>query len=295
MKTWVLGGGGARGASQAGVILGLFEAGIKPPDSVIGVSVGALNGATIARFPSLAGAQMLREMWRSSLVPSVFRPRPLESLLNRLRGRQQLSLLSATALHRLVRRQLQLLGIERFDELELPLQVGVTDLGEGDSRLISDGPLAPALAASTAIPGLFPGVGIGSDVFFDGGVADNDPIDRAVEGGATEVLAISLCGVSGGISRPERWLDLLGESVAIMLHTRMLAHFRRLRDCARIIVVCPYLPPSSAWNLEAEHVGDIVDQTKAATLRWLEERGGALPEQSEVVQLELDSSGPRKR
>ncbi|MFZ0214907.1 MAG: patatin-like phospholipase family protein, partial [Candidatus Dormiibacterota bacterium] len=223
--TWVLGGGGARGASQAGVLLGLFEVGVPPPDRIIGVSVGALNGATIARFPSLAGAQMLREIWTSRLVASVFRPRPVESLVNRLRGRAQLSLLSSAALLDLVERQLQLLGIDRFDQLKLPLEVGVTNLGDGAARVISDGRLLPALAASTAIPGLFPGVGIGEDVFFDGGVADNDPIGLAVEGGAEDVLAISLCGTAPGIARPRRWLDLLGQSVAIMLHRRMLADF----------------------------------------------------------------------
>ena len=46
-RTWVLGGGGARGAAQVGALLALFEAGLEPPARVIGTSIGALNGASI--------------------------------------------------------------------------------------------------------------------------------------------------------------------------------------------------------------------------------------------------------
>ena len=53
-RTWVLGGGGARGAAQVGVLQALFEANIEAPAAVVGTSVGALNGASIAAYPSLA-------------------------------------------------------------------------------------------------------------------------------------------------------------------------------------------------------------------------------------------------
>src|SRR5947199_384354 len=58
-RTWVLGGGGARGAAQVGALLALFEAGVDPPERVIGTSVGALNGAAICAYPSLAGARRI--------------------------------------------------------------------------------------------------------------------------------------------------------------------------------------------------------------------------------------------
>ena len=57
-RTWVLGGGGARGAAQVGVLQALFEANIEGPAAVVGTSVGALNGASIAAYPSLAGAMI---------------------------------------------------------------------------------------------------------------------------------------------------------------------------------------------------------------------------------------------
>src|ERR1700745_2150959 len=64
-RTWVLGGGGARGAAQVGVLQALFEAGGEAPAAIVGTSVGALNGASIAAYPSLAGTMMLREVWLS--------------------------------------------------------------------------------------------------------------------------------------------------------------------------------------------------------------------------------------
>src|SRR5207245_10530678 len=64
-RTWVLGGGGARGAAQVGVLQALFEANIQPPAAVVGTSVGALNGAPIAAYPSLAGTMILRAVWMS--------------------------------------------------------------------------------------------------------------------------------------------------------------------------------------------------------------------------------------
>ena len=85
-RTWVLGGGGARGAAQVGALLGLMESGVEPPARMIGVSVGALNAATIAAYPSLAGVRMLRELWNSRLARDVFRIHPIGIVLSRLRG-----------------------------------------------------------------------------------------------------------------------------------------------------------------------------------------------------------------
>ncbi len=58
----VLQGGGALGAYQAGVYEALHEAGIEP-DWVIGISIGALNGAIIAANAPQERLPRLREFW----------------------------------------------------------------------------------------------------------------------------------------------------------------------------------------------------------------------------------------
>src|SRR6202165_2907051 len=87
-RTWVLGGGGARGAAQGGILPRLFEAGVGAPVSIVGTSVGALNGSTIAAYPSLAGTMMLREVWMSRQAVEVFRAHPLGMILSGLRRDQ---------------------------------------------------------------------------------------------------------------------------------------------------------------------------------------------------------------
>src|SRR5256885_10664504 len=89
-RTWVLGGGGARGAAQVGVLQALFEANLEAPTAIVGTSVGALNGASIAAYPSLAGTMMLREVWMSRPALSVFQAHPLGLLVSGIR-RDQLS------------------------------------------------------------------------------------------------------------------------------------------------------------------------------------------------------------
>jgi len=238
----------------------------------------------LACHPSLAGVQMLEATWASPLAAEVFRARPVESLLTRLGGTGGLSLLPLTALSRLLRRQLSLLGVSRFEDLAVPLEVVATSLGDGQAHLLDRGELYPALAASSAIPGVFPGVEVGGDRYYDGGVADNDPLVRAVDEGADEVVAITLCGTAGGTARPRHWLELLGQSVAVMLNQRMVADFERVRARARVLVFAPQLPPGSAWSLKPADVSRLVGRTREAAARWLDEHGGVAFE-SMIVQL----------
>src|SRR3979409_485828 len=59
----VLQGGGALGAYQAGVYEALHEAGIEP-DWVIGISIGALNGALITGNTPADPLPGRREVWK---------------------------------------------------------------------------------------------------------------------------------------------------------------------------------------------------------------------------------------
>lgn len=50
---FVLGGGGALGAVQVGMLRALLERGVTP-DLVVGTSIGAFNGAILAADPTVA-------------------------------------------------------------------------------------------------------------------------------------------------------------------------------------------------------------------------------------------------
>ena len=58
---FAISGGGARGAAQVGMLRALIERGIKP-DLIVGVSIGAWNGAWIAYRPQLDWVRQLEQV-----------------------------------------------------------------------------------------------------------------------------------------------------------------------------------------------------------------------------------------
>ena len=62
---FVLGGGGVLGAVEVGMLRALLEREITP-DLVLGTSVGALNGAMVARQPDLGVIDRMTELWRGA-------------------------------------------------------------------------------------------------------------------------------------------------------------------------------------------------------------------------------------
>lgn len=271
-RTWVLGGGGARGAAQVGVILALLEHGVEPPARLVGVSVGALNAGVLAAYPSIAGARMLREIWLSPQARDVFRAHPLSVILSRLRG-GRVAALPATNVTRVIDRSVQLMGIDTFEGLRVPLQVVATDLNDGRPRVLDSGPLRPALQASTAIPGVFPIVEIDGHAHLDGGIVDNMPISVAIEDGAKEVLGVALMAGGELDHGPANWGELIARTLQLSLHHRMLADYERLHRRARLIVLCPVLPPNAGIDMKHEHVEATMEGARAATARLLEKLG----------------------
>jgi len=282
----VLGGGGARGAAQVGVIQALFDFGVEPPRRLIGVSVGALNAATLAAYPSRAGAAMLRELWFSRLAQDVFRVHPLGIVLNRFRG-DALSAMPASNVTRLIQRANQLTGIETFEGLRVPLEVLATDIGAGRPHVFRAGPLLPALRASTAIPGVFPAVQIDGAGYLDGGIVDNMPIGLALSGGEREVLGIDLMAGDALERAPHTWSELMARTLQLILHQRMLSDFARLRALGRVAVLCPVLGPNDGLDMEPKHVEALIDRARRATGRFLAERGRRLFRESGVYYIRL--------
>lgn len=285
-RTWVLGGGGARGAAQVGVLQALFEAGVEPPGAIVGTSVGALNGSAIAAYPSLAGTMMLREVWMSRQAAAVFQAHPLGVILSGIR-RNVRSALPQANVRRLLDRAQALTGITTFEQLRVPLAVVATDLNAGRPAVFRSGELGPALLASTAIPGLFPTVRISDREYLDGGVVDNTPLNIAVDDGAREVLAISLMGGGEFEQISDALPELIARTLQLSLHHQMLSDFERLRERARIVVLCPITAPTATWLMAREHVEAVIEASRAATAGLLKQRGSKLFRHSGIHYLAL--------
>ena len=289
-RTWVLGGGGARGAAQVGVLQALFEANIEAPAMVVGTSVGALNGASIAAYPSLAGTMMLREVWMSRPALSVFQAHPFGLLVSSLR-RDQLSAFPQQNVRRLIDRAQALTGITTFEQLRVPLAVVATDVNAGKPTVFRSGDLTPALLASTAIPGVFPMVTINEREHLDGGVVENTPLNIAVDDGAKEVLAISLMAGGEYERSPAGFAELFARTLQLSLHHQMLSDYERLRERGRIVVFCPVTAPAATWEMKREHVEAVMEQARASMAALLHARGSRLFRHSGIHYLRLDQAG----
>ena len=142
---FVLAGGAALGAMQAGMVHALYERGIAP-DLLIGTSAGALNAAFLASRPAtVATAQELAAVWRGLRRSDILPLRPA-TLLGGLAGRRD-HLIPGRALRRLAARHLQ---FERLEQAAIPLHLVAFDLLAGTEVRLSDGPLADAVLAAAA-------------------------------------------------------------------------------------------------------------------------------------------------
>jgi NTE family protein len=289
---WVLGGGGARGAAQLGVIQALLDSGMSPPTAIFGTSVGALDGAVIAAQPNVVGAELLHGLWLSKPAREVFHLHSLGVILSRLAG--QLGILSAGPVRALVEEFESATGCAGFEDLRIPLRVVATDLVAGCPVVFRSGLLAPALMASAAIPGVFPPVTVGGRVCADGGIIDNAPISIAVQEGYGRILVIGLMAGGELEEAPSSWTELLARTLQLSLHHRLLSDFQRLREQARIVVICPITRPRAAWDMRLSHVESLIVRSHEAARHLLARRGSALFDRSAIHYLDLaDESHPQ--
>lgn len=154
-----LSGGGARGISHLGGIQALEELGIFP-DMITGTSAGAIVGALYA-----AGNTPLSilEYITKTKIFKFFQPdRSLTGLLR---------------MERTERIYEKLLKENSFESLNIPLIVAATDLIRGETTYFSKGELIKPLQASSCIPVIFAPVEIDGNLYVDGGILNNMPVE----------------------------------------------------------------------------------------------------------------------
>jgi len=247
---FVLSGGASLGSIQVGMLKALFEAGIKP-DFLVGTSVGAVNAAWIAGWPSMEGVAKLEEIWLGLRRDDVF---PLGwAAATGLLGKTN-HLFSNGALRKLLERNLP---YERLEHTAVPVHVVTSELKSGRAVVLSSGPAVPSLLASCAIPGLFPPVTIGRHELVDGGVANHTSIDAAVKLGARRiyVLPISYPWLH---DEPTNALGMALQALARMVAQRLESEVAAYRDAAEIIVIPP-LEPMAVSPADFSHTAELIE------------------------------------
>jgi NTE family protein len=231
---FVLGGGGVLGAVEVGMLRALFERGVTP-DLVLGTSVGALNGAMVARQPDLGVVERLTELWRgaNSSAREVYGDNPLRTVRRAV----------ATGTHiysaaPLKQRLVDELGTVTFEELPVRFQVCAASIERAAEHWFDSGPVVDAVVASAAVPGLLPPARVGDEHFLDGGIVNSIPLGRAVQLGATRVYVLQVGRVDRPLTAPRRPWEVARVSFEIARRHRFQRELAELPDG----VTCHVLP-----------------------------------------------------
>jgi NTE family protein len=197
----VLGGGAARGFAHVGVIRVLEQERI-PVDLVVGTSVGSLIGALYASERNSfelewTAFQLRREdLFDFGIVSAVL----------------GMGLAKGELLEAFVKARVKQ---ERIEQLKIPFAAIATDLNWGERIVLDQGPVARAVRASSAIPGVFEPVAHEGKLLVDGGVVDNLPVEVARAKGADLVVAVDI-GEDVGNVNIKNMLDVMLQATNIM-------------------------------------------------------------------------------
>jgi NTE family protein len=279
----VLQGGGALGAYQAGVYEALHESGIEP-DWVIGTSIGAINASLIAGNTKENRLARLKDFWRrvehSGLkhayesvphfgpsaanlltvlmgVPGFFKPNPLALLgQNAPLGSESAAYYSTAPLAQTLT---ELVDFALLNSGTTRLTVGAANVRTSEMRYFdtkSEHLSVKHVMASGALPPAFPPVRIGEDLFWDGGILSNTPVEAIFDDNPRRnsvVFAVHIWNPQG--SEPQSLADVANRQKELQYSSRAVSHIMRQKQIHRlrhiIAELCARLP-------DAEKTGDAV-------------------------------------
>lgn len=208
----VLGGGGAKGAAEVGVLRAIEESGV-PIDYIAGTSIGSIVGGLYScglRWQDLDKLFRSQE-WLDLLTDrnGELRGKPYSQKdgvtyvfgfpvagRNKKKGRKRGA--GPGLLHgdQVVALLDSLSGrsepLESFDSLPIPFRCVAVDVQSMAEVVLDSGHLATAMRASMAIPGAFTPVEWDKHVLVDGGLLNNLPVDVVRAMGADIVIAVDL-------------------------------------------------------------------------------------------------------
>jgi NTE family protein len=206
----VLQGGGALGAYQGGVYQALHEAGLEP-DWVAGVSIGGINSAIIAGNPPARRLERLREFWETITARRIWLYTPdgdlprkarnaWSSMVTTMMGQpgffdvnrpgpwfSQRGAKQATSYYDSAPLRETLLRLVDFDLINsgaTRFACGAVNIATGNFTYFDNENveiLPEHVMASGALPPALPMVPLGTDMFWDGGLVSNTPLQHLVD------------------------------------------------------------------------------------------------------------------
>ncbi|RAH98465.1 patatin [Acuticoccus sediminis] len=286
----VLQGGGALGAYQAGVYEALHEAGIEP-DWVIGTSIGAINAGLITGNAASDRVDALKAFWERVRSPGFgmfgsgkadngpwrtlerdasrmfsawrviagglggfFAPNPLAFAgVGFPMAPEEAGYYSTRPLRRTLR---ELIDLDRINACAPRLTVGAANVATAQMRYFDsrNEPLSlDHIIASGSLPPAFPAVRIDGELYWDGGVLSNTPVEAVFDDNPRRnsiIFAIHMWRPDG--AEPRSIWEVTNREKDLRYTSRVLSNIARQRDLHRlrhiISTLGKYLPPELADN-----------------------------------------------
>lgn len=176
-----LGAGGARGIAHISFLKVLVEYGIEP-SCISGSSMGAIVasmfalGLTCEEMEKKALSLKMRDI--IDIDPLFFRK------MGFIKGMKRESILKS------------FLGDKTFADCKIPFCCTAVDIMTGDRVILKEGPLLPAVLASSSIPSVFEPVEIEGRYLVDGGVLMRIPIEPLKEFKPDVIVGVDVLGDS---------------------------------------------------------------------------------------------------
>jgi NTE family protein len=319
----VLQGGGALGAYQVGVYQALHEAGIEP-DWVIGTSIGAINAAIIAGSPKAERMDRLRDFWKrvehghffdevlptalstmmrnwSSMtagLPAFFNPNPTAFLSPHAHlGAEAAGYYSVDPLRETLG---ELVDFELVNACEVRLTVGASNVRTSEMKYFDsrDMPLdLRHVLASGALPPAFPAVRIDDDLYWDGGILSNTPVEVVFDDNPRRnsmVYAVHIWNPHG--REPQTIWEVLNRQKDVQYSSRAATHIKRQRQLHKlrhiITELAGLLPPERRTNADVASMAAYGCPTRMHVIRLL---APALDHEDHSKDIDFSPSGIRAR
>lgn len=158
-----LSGGGVRGIAHLGILQGLNEEGIFP-DYLSGSSAGAIVAALYAHgYPP----RTIFEIITQTNYFKFFKP--------------SISFKALLKMDLLADLFAKYLPEDDFSALNIPIFVAATNFQKSQTEYFSEGPLIQRIMASSCIPGMFEPILLEDNLYVDGGVINNLPVEPLID------------------------------------------------------------------------------------------------------------------
>jgi NTE family protein len=319
----VLQGGGALGAYQVGVYEALAEAGVEP-DWIVGTSIGAINASLIAGSPKHERLDRLCEFWRrvehgpglthlmpawmaaaarnavavTAGVPSFFQPHPAAFVSPHLPlGPDAAGYYTTRPLMETLE---ELVDFDQLNSGDVRLTVGASNVRTSERVYFDSRDMAidaGHIMASGALPPAFPAVRIDGELYWDGGILSNTPVEVVFDDNPRRnslVLAVHIWNPHG--PEPRSIWEVMNRQKDLQYSSRSNTHIARQRQLHRmrhIIAELGSLVPDCAAKDKA--VAEMKSYGCTTTMHVVRLLAPALQYEDHAKDIDFSPDGIRQR